>query len=152
MEECDFNSRVEHVERVDVKGEMNSRVEDVEKLKVLAGQVGQVAFGVHEYFGTGLLEKVYESALEHRLVKAGYKVERQKPLQVFDEDGFCVGDYFADMIVNDSLVVELKTVRALAPEHLAQILNYLKITNNPIGLLINFGSYRFERRTVSIST
>ena len=115
-----------------------------DKLRDLASQVGQVAYGVHEYFGNGLLEKVYESALEHRLVKAGFKVERQRPLKVFDEDGYCVGDYFVDMLVNDSLIVELKAVKTLAPEHFAQILNYLKITRNPLGLLINFGSYKFE--------
>lgn len=120
-----------------------------EELRELASKVGQIAYGVHEYFGNGLLEKVYETALEHRLVKAGFKVERQKPLKVFDSDGYCVGDYFVDMFVNDDLIVELKAVKALAPEHFAQILNYLKITKNPIGLLINFGSYKFERRTIT---
>ena len=132
-------SRAEHVERV-------------ERLKVLAGEVGQVAYGVHEYFGNGLLEKVYEVALEHRLVKVGYTVERQKPLKVFDHDGYCVGEYFADMIVNDELIVELKAVKSLAPEHLSQTLNYMKITGSPVALLINFGSYKFERRTVTLST
>jgi GxxExxY protein len=121
----------------------------VEELRELASAVGQIAYGVHEYFGNGLLEKVYENALEHRLVKAGYKVERQKPLKVFDHDGYCVGDYVADMVVNDSLLVELKAVKTLSPEHFAQIINYLKITRNPIGLLINFGSYKFERRTIT---
>jgi GxxExxY protein len=120
-----------------------------EKLRALASEVGQVAYGVHEYFGNGLLEKVYENALEHRLIKAGYKVERQKPLKVLDEDGYCVGDYVADMVVNDSLIVELKAIKTLSPEHFAQIINYLKITRNPIGLLINFGSYKFERRTIT---
>ena len=120
-----------------------------DELRDLASQVGQIAYGVHEYFGNGLLEKVYESALEHRLEKAGFKVERQRPLKVFDDDGYCVGDYFEDMLVNDCLIVELKAVKTLAPEHFAQILNYLKITHNPIGLLINFGSYRFERRTIT---
>ena len=72
-----------------------------EELRALASEVGQVAYGVHEYFGNGLLEKVYENAMEHRLVKADYKVERQKPLKVFDEDGYCVGEYVADMVVND---------------------------------------------------
>ena len=130
---------------------MNCRTDCVERtegLRKLVSEVGQIAYGVHEYFGIGLLEKVYESALEHRLVKAGYKVERQKPLKVFDEDGYCVGDYFVDMFVNDGLIVELKAVKSLAPEHFAQILNYLKITHNPIGLIINFGSYKFERRTI----
>ena len=120
-----------------------------EELRELASEVGQMAYGVHEYFGNGLLEKVYETALEYRLVKAGFKVERQKPLKVFDSDGYCVGDYFVDMFVNDGLIVELKAVNALAPEHFAQILNYLKITKNPIGLLINFGAYKFERRTIT---
>ena len=54
-----------------------------------------------------------------------------------------------DMFVDDGLIVELKAVKALAPEHFAQILNYLKITRNPIGLLINFGSHKFERRTIT---
>ena len=57
-------------------------MENVDVLRKLASEVGQIAYGVHEYFGTGLLEKVYETALEHRLVKAGYKVERQRPLKV----------------------------------------------------------------------
>ena len=120
----------------------------VEELKALATEVGQIAYGVHEYFGTGLLEKVYETALEHRLKKAGYKVERQKPLNVYDEDGFCVGEYLVDLYINDCLVVELKATAALAPEHYAQIINYLKIMDKPVGLLVNFGSRKFERRTV----
>ena len=131
---------------------MNGRVERVdrvEELRELASEVGQIAYGVHEYFGNGLLEKVYEAALEHRLDKAGYKVERQKPLKVYDSDGFCVGEYFADMFVNDALIVELKAVKTLASEHLAQILNYLKITGLSIGLIINFGSYKYERRTIT---
>ena len=132
---------------------MNSRVERVERgeeeeLRELAKKVGQIAYGIHEYFGNGLLEKVYESALEHRLVKAGYNVERQKPLPVYDSDGYCVGDYIVDLYVNDCLVVELKAVKTLAPEHLAQVINYLNIARKPIGLLINFGSFKFERRTV----
>ena len=121
----------------------------VEELRRLASEVGQIAYKVHEFFGNGLLEKVYENALEHRLLKAGFKVERQKPLGVFDEDGYCVGDYFVDMLVNECLIVEIKVVKALVVEHLAQIINYLKITGHPIGLLINFGSFKFERRTVT---
>ena len=123
-------------------------VEQVEALKALAGGVGQIAYEIHEYFGTGLLEKVYESAFEHRLQKLGYNVERQKPLKVYDYDGFCVGEYFVDLYVNDCLVVELKSTAALAPEHFAQLINYLKIMEKPVGLLVNFGSRKFERRTV----
>ena len=120
-------------------------VEHAEELKALASEVGQIAYGVHEYFGTGLLEKIYETALEHRLKKGGYKVERQKPLNVYDEDGFCVGEYFVDLYINNCLVVELKATAALAPEHYAQIMNYLEIMDKPVGLLINFGSRKFER-------
>ena len=127
---------------------MDGRVEHVEELKALAADVGQVAYKVHEYFGVGLLEKVYEAALEHRLLIAGHQVARQVPLKVYDVDGFCVGEYFVDMLVDDRLIVELKAVRTLAPEHLAQVMNYMKITGFPVALLVNFGSYRFERRTV----
>ena len=147
VERDGMSGRIDRVERVEC-GE-GERMSSAEELRELASKVGQVAYGVHEYFGNGLLEKVYENALEHRLIKAGYKVERQKPLRVFDEDGFCVGDYFVDMLVNDKLIVELKAAKTLAPEHFAQILNYLRITRNPVGLLINFGSYKFERRTVT---
>ena len=123
-------------------------VEHVEALKALAADVGQIAYDIHEYFGAGLLEKVYETAFEHRLQKNGYKVERQKPLNVYDEDGFCVGEYFVDLYVNDCLVVELKATTTLLPEHYAQLINYLKIMEKPVGLLVNFGSRKFERRTV----
>ena len=129
-----------------------SHIEYVEELKTLAAKVGQVAYGVHEYFGVGLLEKVYETALEHRLVKGGFKVERQKPLNVYDEDGFCVGEYFADLLVDEKLIVELKAAKMLSSEHLAQVLNYMKITRQPVALLVNFGSYKFERRTIVNST
>ena len=155
-----MDSRVERVDRGGGRGikkkilhvsTRSARLSDnsAEELRELASKVGQVAYGVHEYFGNGLLEKVYECALEHRLKKERYRVERQKPLKVFDEDGFCVGEYFVDMLVNDKLIVELKAVKTLTSEHFAQILNYLKITRNPVGLLINFGSYKFERRTIT---
>ena len=81
-------SRVEHVERVEKESMDFSLIEHIEELKALAAKVGQVAYGVHEYLGVGLLEKVYETALEHRLVRGGIKVERQKPLNVYDEDVF----------------------------------------------------------------
>ena len=84
-----------------------------------------------------------------KFTPADDKTEDGKPLKVFDEDGYCVGDYLVDMLVNDSLIVELKAAKSLAPEHFAQILNYLKITHNSVGLLVNFGSYKFERRTIT---
>ena len=75
-------------------------------------------------------------------------VETQKRLEVRDEDGSLIGEYFADLIVEGKLIVELKAASALAGEHYAQVLNYLKTTGYDKALLINFGSYRFESRTV----
>ena len=115
-------------------------------IKVLCDQVRQTAFQVHAYLGHGHLEKVYENALAHRLRKAGLKVIQQQSLKVFDEDGTLIGDYLADLVVEDVLIVELKTAKSLAPEHEAQILGYLKASRFEDGLLINFGSPRFEIR------
>ena len=115
-------------------------------MKMLADQVRQVAYAIHIYHGHGHLEKVYENALHHRLRKAGIKAEQQKAIRVFDEDGAPLGEYYADLLVEDELIVELKTVRALAPEHEAQIMGYLKASRKQHGLLINFGSYRFQVR------
>jgi GxxExxY protein len=78
--------------------------------------------------------------------KAGLKVEQQQPIKVFDEDGTLIGDYMADLVVEGFLIVELKTARTLAPEHEAQVLGYLKASRVEHGLLINFGSPRFEIR------
>lgn len=122
-------------------------MEKVDLDKLVEG-VRQVAYGVHVYLGNGYLEKVYENCLKHRLEKAGYAVESQKRLEVRDEDGYLLGEYFADLVVNGRLILELKSVNALAGEHYAQVLNYLKITGFQKALLINFGSYRFETRTV----
>jgi GxxExxY protein len=92
------------------------------------------------------LEKVYENALAHRLQKAGLDVKQQQPIKVYDEDGTLIGDYLADMLVESLLIVELKTAKVLAAEHEAQILGYLKSARLEHGLLINFGSYKFEIR------
>jgi GxxExxY protein len=69
---------------------------------------------------------VYENALAHRLRKAGLAIEQQYPLKVYDEDGTVLGDYFADLFVDGRLIIELKACRAVASEHVAQLLGYLK--------------------------
>ena len=115
-------------------------------IKVLCGQVRQTAYEIHLYLGHGHLEKVYENALFHRLQKSGLRVEQQHPIQVFDEDGTLLGDYIADLLVEGVLIVELKAAKSLAPEHEAQILGYLKGARFEHGLLINFGSAKFEIR------
>jgi GxxExxY protein len=73
-------------------------------------------------------------------------VKQQHPIAVYDEDGTLIGDYLADLVVEGILIIELKTAKSLAPEHEAQILGYLKSARLEHGLLINFGSYKFEIR------
>ena len=115
-------------------------------IKSLSDQVRQIAYDIHVYHGHGHLEKVYENALAHRLQKAGLDVKQQCPIKVYDEDGTLIGDYLADLLVEGVLIVELKTAKALAAEHEAQILGYLKSARLEHGMLINFGSYKFEIR------
>ena len=114
-----------------------------EEAKGICERIRQVAYDLHVYLGVGFLEKVYENALAHRLGSAGMNVSTQVPIVVRDEDGFVIGEYVADMLV-DGVLVELKAVSTLLSVHAAQTLNYLKATGIEHGLLINFGSYRFE--------
>ena len=115
-------------------------------IKALCDQVRQTAYDIHVYHAHGHLEKVYENALANRLRKAGLNVKQQHPINVFDEDGTLIGEYLADLLVEDALIIELKTAKTLAPEHEAQIIGYLKSARLEHGLLINFGSYKFEIR------
>lgn len=115
-------------------------------VKELCSIVRETAYAIHVYHGQGHLEKVYENALAHRLIKAGVTVEQQYPLTVYDEDGTVIGQYFADLFVDGRLIVELKACRALALEHTAQLLGYLKSARIEDGLLINFGSFKFQIR------
>ena len=115
-------------------------------VKALSDTVREIAFGIHVYHGHGHLEKVYENALAHRLQKVGIDVKQQHPIKVYDEDGTLIGDYFADLLVENGLIVELKTAKTLGSEHEAQLLGYLKSARLEHGLLINFGSYKFQIR------
>ncbi len=90
----------------------------------LCDVVRQTGFELHRYLGGGMLEKVYENGLVHRLRKMGLKIEQQKPLQIFDEDGTLLGEYAADLFIEDVLIGEVKAVRAYTDEHVAQILGY----------------------------
>ncbi len=113
--------------------------------------VRETAYAIHLYHGHGHLEKVYENALAHRLRKAGLNVRQQDPITVFDEDGTTIGEYFADLFIEETLIAELKACRALADEHTAQILGYLKSARKEHGLLMNFGSYKFQIRKYVMS-
>ena len=117
-----------------------------EDILELCDKVRQIAYDIHVYHGHGHMENVYENALAHRLKNAGISAEQQHPIKVYDEDGTLIGDYKADLLVDGWLVIELKTAKTLAPEHEAQILGYLKSSRKEHGLLINFGSYKFEIR------
>ena len=121
-----------------------------DEAKEKCDRIRQVAYDLHVYLGVGYLEKVYENGLRHRLEKSGFKVQTQVPILVRDEDGFVLGDYMADMVV-DGVIIELKAVAALMEVHVAQIINYLKATGCEHGLLINFGSEKFQCRKVARS-
>jgi GxxExxY protein len=102
--------------------------------------VRETSFAIHRYHRSGHLEKIYENALANRLRKAGLEVEQQHPLTVFDEDGTVLGEYFADLLIEGCLIVELKAVKSVVDEHVAQILGYLRSSRIETGLLINFGA------------
>ncbi len=95
-------------------------------------------FRVYNTLGYGFLEKVYENALAHALRQTELQVETQFPISVYF-DGQVVGEYFADILVNRSVIIEIKTADKLIEAHEAQLLNYLKATEIEVGLLLNFG-------------
>ena len=103
------------------------------------------AFKVSNTLGIGFVEKVYENAHAHQMRKDSLKVVQQHPIKV-EYDGIVVGEFFADMLVEDHVLVELKAVSELTSEHLAQTLNYLRATGLDACLLINFGKSRIQVR------
>lgn len=117
---------------------------DLQAIKHLCDEVRQTAYDIHVFLGQGHFGKVYENALVHRLRKAGLSVEQQYSMKVYDEDGTELGAFAADLFVNSKLLVELKACKTMAPEHTAQLLGYMRAARIDHGLLINFGSYRFE--------
>jgi GxxExxY protein len=119
---------------------------DGREILTLCDRIRKISLALHGYLRHGHLEKVYENGLAHRLRKAGIGFEQQYPLKVFDEDGATLGEYYADFLVEDCLLVELKACKALADEHTAQLLGYLRASRMAHGLLINFGAPRLEIR------
>lgn len=108
------------------------------------------AFEVINELGSGFLESVYENAMIVALSEAGLSVQSQVPVPVSFR-GKRVGDFYADLLVESKVLVELKAVRAIAPEHQAQIINYLNATGIEVGLLINFGNPRLELKRLTRS-
>lgn len=104
----------------------------------LTGSVLKSFYQVYNELGHGFLERVYQNALYYELKHNGFEVEAQKKIKVYYKE-MEVGDYFADIVVNDKLILEIKTVDALTKQHHSQLVNYLKSTNCEVGLLLNFG-------------
>ena len=125
--------------------------ENTTDIFALCDIIRQTAFELQCYLRHGHLEKVYENGLANRLRKKGLTVLQQHPLPVRDEDGTVLGDYLADMFVNGCLIVELKAVKALADEHTAQVLGYLRASGVEHGLLINFGAPKLEVKKYVLS-
>ncbi len=101
------------------------------------------AYNVYNKMGFGFLESVYEKCLIIELHKAGLDVESQKPITVY-YDNEIVGEFVADIIVNDTVILELKSVRQIINAHEVQLVNYLVATGKPVGLILNFGESKVE--------
>jgi GxxExxY protein len=108
------------------------------KINELSYEIIGCAYKVHSELGPGLLEFTYEVCLEYELLKAGLRVERQKALPVIYNDIKLEAGYRIDLLVNELIILEIKSVEELSPIHKAQIMTYLKLTGLKIGLLLNF--------------
>jgi GxxExxY protein len=104
----------------------------------LSAEIIKCFYKVYNSLGYGFLEKGYENALKIELEKSGLLVEKQMPIKVY-YDGLVVGEYFADLVVEKKIILELKAAETLCEEHELQLINYLKATDYEIGLLLNFG-------------
>jgi len=133
---------------------MNMDVQDKQDVSLKHEAITSViigcAFDVINELGTGFLESVYEKAMLLALHQKGLSAVAQHPIKVLFR-GECVGDFYGDLIVEEKVIVELKAVKAVAPEHQAQIINYLNATGIEVGLLINFGTPRLEYKRFSRS-
>ena len=118
-------------------------IAEMDRLNEVTKRIIGCAYAVSNGLGAGFLEKVYENALAHELGKAGLHAQQQQPIKVM-YDGIVAGDYLADIVVEDSGIVELKAVKAFDDVHFAQCINYLKATGMKICLLINFGQPKIE--------
>ncbi len=118
-------------------------------LNDLSRRVLGAAFVVSNSLGCGFREKVYGNALCHELNKRGIRAQKQVPIQVF-YDGVIVGDFIADVLVEDILLLEIKRAEAIHEDHLAQALNYLSATGLPLCLILNFGTPKIGIKRVRL--
>jgi len=114
-----------------------------ESLNLISEKIIGCAFSVSNTLGAGFLEKVYQNALALELINAGLEIEKEKAITIFYK-GTIVGEYFADILVNQQVIIETKAVQSLNEIHQAQLLNYLKATGLPLGLLFNFGTPKVQ--------
>jgi len=119
-----------------------------ERLNTLSEKVIGCAFTVSNSLGSGFLEKVYENAMVHELKKNGIEVKQQHPM-VVKYDEVVVGEFAADLLVENELLVELKAAKAINEVHLSQCMNYLRATGLKLCLLLNFGKPRVEIKRVA---
>ena len=124
---------------------------DWDDMKRLCDTIRETSFAIHRYHHHGHLEKIYENALAHRLRKLGLDVAQQQQLEVYDQDGTMLGEFFADLFVEDELIVELKACKGLGDEHVAQLLGYLRSARKEHGLLINFGAPKLQIKKYILS-
>jgi GxxExxY protein len=106
--------------------------------KRLSDAILKIYYEVYNTLGYGFLEKVYQNAMCLELKNQGYNVEAQKQIKVYYK-GIVVGEYYADLIIDETIILELKACECLMDAHKAQLINYLKATNIEVGLLLNFG-------------
>lgn len=115
--------------------------------KELTSEIIRCFYTVYNKLGYGFLEKVYQNSMKIELEKQGFQVGKQMPIKVY-YDTMIVGEYYADLVVEDKIILELKAAECLCEEHELQLINYLKATDFEIGLLLNFGRKPEIRRKI----
>ncbi|MCL4830829.1 MAG: GxxExxY protein [Caldilineaceae bacterium] len=113
----------------------------------LTGQIHNAFYKVYNALGYGFMEKVYENAMLVELRRRGLKADSQRPITVYYE-GISVGDYYADIVVENLIILELKSADKIHDNHLAQLVNYLRATDCEVGLLLNFGPEPETKRRI----
>ena len=117
---------------------MDTDIQDTTKHKELTEKIIRIFYRVYNTLGYGFLEKIYENAMMIEFRRGGIPVVAQSSIKVLYKNEL-VGEYYADILVDNKVIIEIKATRTLALEHEAQLLNYLKATNIEVGLLLNFG-------------
>lgn len=115
--------------------------------KEISKPILQVFYEVYNHLGYGFLEKVYQNAMYFELKSQGYEVEAQKQIKVYYKNRL-VGEYYADLVIEGTIIVELKACQCLLSSHVAQLMNYLKSTSIEVGLVLNFGETPDFKRLV----